>query len=223
MGKVFFFWHFSGKPKGIQIGDAAEKALTDLLGRKVDKAEEKRPTPHLPEDTHWWRTIVTSSITSPSSDHITHPPPSPLPGRTIDPNKGQLHSFFPPSIFKASRCRRWSIKYQTYKACGLWGRRRSTSIDTRRRGGGQLGRRRHWLSEVSAAVAHCTAPSSSPNPAQVSSSRAVGWTKNSACPLSPQNPNHAPKIWHSNQIYKTFYTQWDLMLKLKVTMKSLKS
>ena len=190
MGKVFFFWHFSGKPKGIQIGDAAEKALTDLLGRKVDKAEEKRPTPHLPEDTHWWRTIVTSSITSPSSDHITHPPPSPLPGRTIDPNKGQLHSFFPPSIFKASRCRRWSIKYQTYKACGLWGRRRSTSIDTRRRGGGQLGRRRHWLSEVSAAVAHCTAPSSSPNPAQVSSSRAVGWTKNSACPLSPQNPNH---------------------------------
>ena len=117
------------------------------------------------------------------------PSPSPLTGEKIDPNKGQLHSF-PSSIFKASRCRRWSIKYQTYKACGLWGRRRSTSIDTRRRGGGQLGRRRHWLSEVSAAVAHCTAPSSSPNPAQVSSSRAVGWTKNSASPLSPQNPNH---------------------------------
>ena len=83
-------------------------------------------------------------------------------GQRTDPNEGQLHSFFPPTIFKASQCGRRLSKYQSYKACGHLGRRRSTSMDKRRRGGGQGRVRTQWLSEVSASVAHCTAPSSSP-------------------------------------------------------------
>ena len=60
-------------------------------------------------------------------------------GQRTDPNEGQLHSFFPPTIFKASQCGRRSSKYQSYKACGHLGRRRSTSMDKRRREGGRVG------------------------------------------------------------------------------------
>ena len=117
-----------------------EKASTDLLGRKVDEAKEKSPTPHFPQYTHWWTTIVIPLslphhlATSAASDHITQ---SPLTGKKLHPNQGQLHRFFSPSVFKALSqffllvVEMIKKQISNFKACGHWGRRRSTSIDKR--------------------------------------------------------------------------------------------
>ena len=104
-----------------------------------------------------------SSVTSPSSSSLrlrSHHS-SQLAKELIQMKVSSI-VFSHPQFSKLLQCGRRSSKYQSYKACGHLGRRRSTSMDKRRRGGGQGRVRTQWLSEVSASVAHCTAPSSSP-------------------------------------------------------------
>ena len=84
-----------------------KKDWSDLVGRKVDEAKKKTPTPHFPQDTHRWRTIsIPVSLPHPQMPQITSLilPLSPLTGKKLDQNQGQRHPFFS-SLFKAlSEC-----------------------------------------------------------------------------------------------------------------------
>jgi len=63
----------------------------NLLGRKVNEAKKKTPTPHFPQDTHRWGTIsIPASLPHPQMPQITSfiLPLSPLTGKILDKNQG---------------------------------------------------------------------------------------------------------------------------------------
>ena len=149
----------------VQPAQWEKKDWSDLLGRKVNEAKKKTPTPHFPQDTHRWGTIsIPASLPHPQMPQITSfiLPLSPLTGKKLDQNQSQLHPFFS-SLFKAlSKCfllggreDQANIRLTKPAVIGEGGGVLALTREGRRRG-----RTAHWKPAFQGIRgAQCTAPS----------------------------------------------------------------